>query len=421
MRKKGNKIYPTSLWVRFLVFVFFTLFAWRYRISKQMPENVRKLRPPYLVLGNHVGFWDPFVTGNFLPHFVHFVSSDAAFRNPVFRFFLTRLGTIPKKKNMRDTRVIRDILGVLRQGESVGIFPEAVRNWAGSSFPLDPSIVKLIRMAGVPVVVPVLKGMNLFNPRWSKKLRRARVAVIYQLLFTLDDVKSLSADELFVRLSAAIAHDEVDYQRSAMIPIRSNKKAEHISFALYVCPNCYEIDTFRCQGDHFHCAHCGYDLQINRHGFFERISPGEVHFDNIRDWYYWQEQFLSDLVQVKMDRGEHGPLLTDTGSAVYAGNEKGDLVFQGRADVSLYADHILIDFTDGSCLQMNLADLQTINPQVHEKLEMFYQGVAYRMTGSRAGVSALKWEVAVNAIWRRTGQKHKLSPYIRPEKERAVN
>ena len=381
-----------------------------------MPAEVRKLKPPYLVLGNHVGFWDPFVAGNFLPHYVHYVSSDAAFRNPLFRFFLTRLGTIPKKKNIRDTKVIRDIIGVLRQGENVGIFPEAVRNWAGRSFPLDPSIVKMIRMAGVPVVVPILKGMNLFNPRWSKKLRKGRMEVEYTLLFTKEDVQTLEQDVLYEKLSRAIFHDEVDYQRQQMIPFKSATKAEHISYALYVCPACHGIDTFLCSGNTFRCSTCGYDLEIDLYGFFKRISEGELYFDNIRDWYYWEEKFLTDQVNQYLSNPSGEAILVDRQSFVYQEDGGGEMVLISQGDVALYDQRIVIDLTNGQQLVLNLDDLQTINPQVHERLEIFYQNTAYRIVGVRDGISALKWEVAVNAIWRAQGQKHKLSPYIQPEK-----
>ena len=61
---------------------------------------------------------------------------------------------------------------------------------------------------------------------------------------------------------------------------------------------------------------------------------------------------------------------------------------------------------------MNFSELQTINPQVNERLEIYYKNEAYRIIGSHDGVSALKWEVAVNAIWKKLGQHNKLSHYI---------
>ena len=101
---QNKKKYPTKKYIRFIAWLVFTVFAFIFRIKKKMPLEVKNLKPPYLVLGNHVGHWDPFVTGNFLPHYIHFVSSEAAFRSSFNHFFLTRLGTIPKKKNIREKK-----------------------------------------------------------------------------------------------------------------------------------------------------------------------------------------------------------------------------------------------------------------------------------------------------------------------------
>lgn len=410
--KRRTKVYSTNLIIRFLAFIGFNIFFWIYNIRKNMPPEVKKLKSPYLVLGNHVGFFDPFIVGTFLPKFTHFVASDAVFRSPFFRYILTRVGTIPKKKNIRDTKVIRDIISVIQQGENVGIFPEAVRTWAGTSAPLDPSIIKLIRLLKVPVVVPVLKGMNLFNPRWSVKVRHTRVLVDYTLLFTSGEVGLLSDEVLLDRLSKALKYDEVDYQRKLMNPIRSKIKAEHISHTLYICPECKSIDSFRCSGNDFYCIECNYDIHIDEFGFFTRLTEGVLYFDNIRDWFYWEEGFLTDYVQDKVDKKSNDIIFQDNNSEIYHSKSDVDLYFKGRADVSLYIDRILINYHDLTSEVLNFDDLQTINPQVKERLEIFYNNQAYRIVGGRPGVSALKWEVAVNNIWKNLGHKMKLSPYI---------
>lgn len=409
----SKKHYPTKLYIRFLVFLVMSWFTFFYRIKRKIPKEVTKLKPPYLILGNHVGFWDPFIVGDAFPHYVHFVSSDAAFRNPIFNFFLTRLGTIPKKKNMRDSQVIRDIVSVIRQGENVGIFPEAVRNWDGSSFPLDRSIIKLIRLLKVPVVVPILKGMNLFNPRWAPNLRRTKLEVDYTVLFTKDDIKNLDEDQLFEKLSETLKHDEVEHQKKYKNRIYSNKRAEFINHALYICPDCYAIDSFSAAGNDFKCSKCNYEIHIDGFGFFVVPSNKKLYFDNIRDWNKWQEPWLLDYVKQKVENGFYGILFEDELSNVFHTKSKGKPDFIGIADIALYIDRIEINFvTDKDNLIINFDDLQTINPQTGEKLEIYYQGEAYRITGNKNGVSALKWEVALNAIWRLKGQRTKLSPYI---------
>lgn len=405
--------YPTKKYIRFLTWLVFAIFTKVFRIKKNMPKEVRELKPPYLVLGNHVGYWDPFVTGHFLPYFTHFVSSDTTLRSPLIRFFLTRLGTIPIKKNIRDTKVIRDIITVIRQGENVGIFPEALRNWSGSSLAMDPSIAKLIKLLNVPVVVPVLKGMNLFNPRWSTKLRFTKVEVAYQLLFNADDLKDMSHDVIFNQLKTALQHDEVALQKKRMHKVYSKNKAEHISHALYICPQCHAIDSFRAHANDFVCTACSYDIHINKYSFFERMHKGKLFFDNIRDWYNWEEKWLLDYVKTKFDTNSSEFIFEDKNSKFYHSKTDGELGFVATVNLKLFIDKIVVEFqSERKDLIFNFIDLQTINPQINDRLEIYYKDEAYRFVGGRKGVSGLKWEVAVNAIWKKLGQDHKRSIYI---------
>jgi len=408
-----KNVYPTSIFIRIIAKIIFSIFVLIFRIRKKLPKEVKDLKPPYLVLGNHVGYWDPFITGHFLPHFIHFIASDAVFRKPLIRFLLNGLGTIPKKKNIRDTKVIRDIISVIKQGENIGIFPEAVRNWAGKTQKMDPSIAKLIKKMQVPVVVPILKGMNLFNPRWSTKLRHTKVEVEYKLLFKKEDIITLSEDEIYKQLTEAMYHDEVEYQRKKMSKVKSKYKAEHINHTLYLCPECKAIDSFIANRNNFTCSKCNYDIHINKYSFFERISNGKLYYDNIRDWYEWQEKYLLKYIDKKIRTNFNDLIFEDLNSEIFHSKESKDLTFIGTANVKLYINKIEICFTDkDKIITIDFYNLQTINPQVNERLEIYYNGEAYRIIGRRKGVSALKWEVAANAIWRNMGQNNKLSPYL---------
>ncbi len=410
---KKQKAYPTKYYIRFITFIIFTIVGLVYRIKKVLPKEVRKLKPPYLLLCNHVGQWDPFIIGNMLPKFTRFVASDASMRHGFNRFFMTRLGTIPKKKNMRDTKVIRDILAVIKQEDIVGIFPEAVRNWAGTTMQMDYSTVRLIKMLNVPVVVAVLKGMNLFNPRWAKKVRKTKLEVEYKLLFTPDQYKELSDDEIYQRLTQALHHDEVEYQRKNMNKIKSDTRAEHINHALYVCPECNAIDSFTVDKNDFKCTKCNYDIHIDEYGFFSRITEGTLHYDNIRDWYNWESKWLLDYVSAKFEAQSKEVILEDKESKIYHTTTMGNPDFIGIADVKLYIDRIEIDFKDSEeCMVMKLDELQTISPQINERLEIYFNNHAYRVIGSKPGVSALKWEIAVNMIWNKMGQTTKLASYV---------
>lgn len=412
--EKRDRIYVTKYYIRFITYLVFTVFIRYYRIKRILPSDVARLKSPYLLLGNHVGYWDPFIIGHLLPRFTHFVASDAAFKSAISGFFLSRLGTIPKKKNLRDTQVIRDIARVLKQGDNVGLFPEGVRNWAGTSLPIDPSIAKLVKFLKVPVVISLSRGMNLFNPRWSRKVRRTRVEVEYKLLLQVEDIVRYSLEDIYQRIVDALYHDEVDHQRTRRHVIKTNKRAENISHALFICPRCHSIDTFKAKGNDFQCTTCNYLIHINKFGFFEIKLGTDFYFDNIRDWYNWQEAWMFTHIRKLYEKKYSGVIFQDDDSAVYFSESTGDLTFIGKADLYLYLDRIEIRLRSHKETRiLTIEDLLTINPQVHEKVEIFCPGVRYRFVEGRPGVSGLKWEVAVNAIWFLLGQKQKLSPYIR--------
>jgi len=378
-----------------------------------MPLEVRNLKSPYLLLSNHVGHWDPFIIGHLLPRFTHFVSSDAAFKTRVTGFFLPRLGTIPIQKNVRDTRAVRAIAGVIRQGENVGLFPEAVRTWAGTTLPIDPSIGKLVKFLNVPVIVSVSRGMNLFNPRWSKKVRRTPVEIEYRLLLDGTRIDQLEPEAIHQAIVDALQHDEVDYQRKHRNKIHDNHRAEHISHTLFVCPSCHAIDPFISEGNDFHCSGCNYDLHINELGFFQPKGQGQIHFDNIRDWYDWQIGQMAAYVRRHLTSQNENPLFEDKQSYIYSDATGKSFQRLGQGDIRLYLDRIEMHLTGrDQPIILRIEEILTINPQVHEKLEIGYTGINYRCIGGRPGVSGLKWEVAVNVLWKEMGQWQKLSPYL---------
>jgi 1-acyl-sn-glycerol-3-phosphate acyltransferase len=411
---KQNLAYPSTMFMRLFARMVFFFFTRYYGIKGRVPPEVKKLKPPYLLLSNHAGYWDPFIAGYFLPHFVHFVSSDAAFKNRFQNFFMSRLGAIPKKKNIRDTKVIRDIATVIKQGRSVGIFPAGSRTWAGQSLNFDPSVIKLIRMLNVPVVCCVLKGMSLFNPRWSRKIRRTRVEAEYKLFIQPQDLRKFQDQELYVQLNNALFHDDIAWQKLKKNKIYSEKRAEYVNHALFVCPECHAIDSFRAAGNNFVCISCKYDIHINKYGFYERLTKGKLYFDNMLTWYEWQKQWLHDLMVQKIGTAYTGQIFGDKASLVYREEQDTGFKLMGQADLNLFINRIEIDFRGSTeKIVMSFDDLQTINPQVSEMLEIFYQGEAYRIIGGHKGVSALKWEIAANAIWEKSGQTNKLSAYLK--------
>ena len=55
-----------------------------FNVKLNMPSEVAALKPPFVLLPNHQGFWDPFLAGVYFKPPVFYITSDAVFRSRLF-------------------------------------------------------------------------------------------------------------------------------------------------------------------------------------------------------------------------------------------------------------------------------------------------------------------------------------------------
>lgn len=408
MQKEQKHKYAKGMhsFLRVFLYAYTRIFSIRSKISRE----VKELEMPYLLLSNHIGTWDPFVVGYFLDAPIHFVSSDAVFRDRFMRFLLTKMGVIPKKKNIKDTKVVRTMLSVIKNNNCIGLFPEASRSWTGRTMYIDPATAKLIKLLKVPVVSAKMKGMQLFNPRWATRLRMTRVIIDYQVSLSKEEVLKLDESEILKILRKDLYHNEVEYQRIQQNKIYSFEKAEYISYVLFTCPECNSIGEIKTKGDDFHCTSCKSKWHVNRLGFFEGVNHTSK-FDNINDWYDWQLNHFNLFIKEKVDSNYKEVLFSDENMILFKERRRG---FRrvGLCDMHFYIDRIEIHFHNGKGMTFLIKEIQTLSPQLRERIEILYDDTAYRIKGRRKGVSGLKWEMACNTVWKKEEQEYKLSTYF---------
>lgn len=130
-----------------------------FKISARGLGQIKALSPPYVLVPNHMGMLDPFMVNAFIPHPVHWVTSDGNMRSRAMKMLLSLVGSIPKSKSIPDMVTIGWIVEVIRKrGGIVGIFAEGQASWDGHTQELAPATGKLLKLLKVPVVVAILKG-----------------------------------------------------------------------------------------------------------------------------------------------------------------------------------------------------------------------------------------------------------------------
>lgn len=400
MAKKSNKV-KINPW--FYNSVKPLLRIWlekNFNLEATIPDEVKNLKPPYLILPTHQGFWDPFMAGIYIKHKIYYIASDAVFRSPFFKIVMKLIGAIPKTKAQSDIDALKNIFMVKERGDVIGIFPEGRRTWDGATLPLVYSTSKLIRMLKVPVVVVVFKGGFFSQPRWGFHIQKGKVTMEYKILFRDDEVKSMKVDDIHRKLADALSFNEFEYQDEVSIEYKGRKSAEYLEQVLYTCPSCSTLGSMYSKGKNFTCKNCNYELEYNLLRKFES-SKNKVIFDNIRDWNLWQQENLKLYLDNRSLFGK--TVLEDSNLIFHTGYKSEKLKYFCTGSLGLVrsttGDLVIIKKNNGDMLKsFPVTELNGTNVQNKERLEFYHQGILYTIKGRTRRFSAYKWLNAVEYL-----------------------
>ena len=145
------------------------LLGQEYKIEKIHMEG---LKPPYMLLSNHMYFIDfELCSIATFPHRVNNVATiDGYYRRP---FLMEWIGCICKRKSTTDLHLVKAIRHVRReQGDVLCMYPEARYSPVGTTAILPDSLGKLVKQNKVPVVVLLHHGNYLHTPFWNYRKPR---------------------------------------------------------------------------------------------------------------------------------------------------------------------------------------------------------------------------------------------------------
>jgi 1-acyl-sn-glycerol-3-phosphate acyltransferase len=383
-----------------LKLTFFGLYLKRaFNIRAENRAIFKKIKPPYLILPNHSSLFDPFVLSGFVPEPVYFVTADGNLRSRFMKFVLSLVGAIPKTKVIPDIETVKDIMHIKNKGGVIGIFPEGQATWDGHTLPLFYSTAKLVRLLKVPVITAIIKGAYLSLPRWAWNRRRGELVISFKLGMTPEEIKGLSVDQIHERLNKLLEYDEFEYQKDRMIEYKSNRRAEHLELALFMCPSCGKIGTMKSRRNRFSCINCGYRVRVNPFGFFEpRGEDTKLIFKTIREWSLWQEEAMEKFISERKKEQSAAPLFEDNLVAMLKGYRARPLKDFHTGRLSLYLDRIELVTLRNEKIVFPMSEIEGISVLKHHRLEFYNKNVLYRANFPVKKISGLKWYSAVRAI-----------------------
>ena len=275
----------------------FALMGKKYKIEK---INMEDLKPPYMLLSNHMYFIDfELIAMGTLPHRVNnVVSIDGYYRRP---WLMELIGAICTRKYTKDLHLMKSISKVLKRGDVLGMYPEARYTPCGTTTYLPESLGKLIKINKVPVVVAIHHGNHLHSPFWNyRKKRRVPLYTEMKQVLTAEQIQSMTADEINQEIKEAFVYDDYQYQKENNILIKEDYRAEGLHKVLYQCPHCKTESKMNSKGTELFCEACGKRWTWEEDGNLAAVD-GETEFSHIPDWYAWERE----QVRQQIERGEY--------------------------------------------------------------------------------------------------------------------
>jgi 1-acyl-sn-glycerol-3-phosphate acyltransferase len=105
-------------------------FKTKYKVEVIGQENIPK-EGGILLCSNHISNLDPPLVGSFFPRDVHFMAKEELFKTVLLNKVVSSLKAFPVRRGMSDKQALRKGLGILKDGEVLGIFPEGTRSKDG--------------------------------------------------------------------------------------------------------------------------------------------------------------------------------------------------------------------------------------------------------------------------------------------------
>ena len=136
-----------------------------------------------IILANHTTLFDPIWLYILLRRPVYFAATEDLFRQRALGRLIRWFGAFPKRKAASDITALRSIFSIAERGGLIGVFPEGVRSWDGTTQPISHGIAKLIRKLRAPVYVCRFDGAYFVYPRWARRWRRFPVKATFSRLY----------------------------------------------------------------------------------------------------------------------------------------------------------------------------------------------------------------------------------------------
>jgi 1-acyl-sn-glycerol-3-phosphate acyltransferase len=167
-------------------------FGFRVRFAEPLPA-----RGGVLVLSSHQSHLDPLLLGLACDRRLSSLARSSLFHFAPFGAVISALDAIPIDRDASMVAAMRAVIGRLKAGKAVTIFPEGSRTGDGMLGEFKPGFALIAKRAAVPIVPVAIVGAFECWPRTRRLPRPGRIRLEFGRVIPAAEVAGLDEQELF--------------------------------------------------------------------------------------------------------------------------------------------------------------------------------------------------------------------------------
>ena len=209
---------------------------------------------------------------------------------------MIKFGVISKYLYQPDFMCVKHMMRVLKRNGALGLFPEGIQSTSGSTHPINPATVQLIKRSKANIVVCTSQGAYLSTNRYSSDRKKGYIGINYSLLFTPEMLDEVSDEEIYRLILEKISYNDFAFNKVARHKYVGQKpNAFGIDKILYQCPDCKQEHVLSVENDTVVCQNCGFQVRINE--YYDLVDvKGRGCPADIDQWYKWQRKCVASQV-----------------------------------------------------------------------------------------------------------------------------